>query len=119
MINWLLPCHEREAIENLPVDGVAGWDKGVVEVVAWVVGHADPLHDPTRPVVPDGCERHDLAKPKAGESEVQRRRACLSRVAVAPRFLDEAPADFDRAEMGRPRAAAGPLHRHSAAIVRH
>jgi len=79
----------------MPLQRMARVYVRVIEIICRVARHTNALHDSSRALVQWHGERDDFFKCQLLEAETQRGRGCLGRVAVAPVFLCESPANFD------------------------
>src|SRR5690242_13207464 len=78
------------AVEHVAAQRMARGEAWMVEVIPRIVGHPELLHDPPRPPVPDGRERHDLAF-RGGHHGP----CALGRQSPAPMLRGQPPADLD------------------------
>src|ERR1043165_8789527 len=68
---------------------------GVIEIVGWVVRHAQFFHDPSGADVRQRGERNDFAESDLLESKRQRRAGALSPMPLVPKLEGQAPASLN------------------------
>src|SRR4029079_10808309 len=89
------PFLAREAVEDMASKRMPGRQPGVVEVVRWVVVHAESIHDGTRACVGHGGEGDDLVEPERLDPDLERCPPGFGRETVPPGLPREPPADLD------------------------
>ena len=68
----------------------------MVEVLAWIVRHSEPLHHRLRAQVADRGERHQLVERQHPECKRRGATGGFGGIAASPRRVSEAPTDLDR-----------------------
>ena len=67
---------------------------GMVEIIRFVMRHAELFHNPARAGIGGDCEGDNLRKTELGETEIKRGIGRLRRIALTPIIFGDAPADF-------------------------
>src|SRR5262245_44514896 len=68
--------------------------QGMIEIVAWIMGHANVFHHTARRSVRGHCQRNNLRKIQAIKSKVQDGSRCLRSVALIPVLRCDTPTNF-------------------------
>lgn len=66
----------------------------MIEIVAWIVRHLEPLHHGARASIDRRRNRDDFGKTESLERKLHRASSALARISMPPGFDRQAPADF-------------------------
>ncbi len=91
----LLTTDGLNAVEDVAAMGVGCGESGMVEVVGWVMGHAELFHNAAGAEVGGNGKGDDLFKSEISERVMKDSACAFSGEALAPVVEGEAPADFD------------------------
>ncbi|ESY62579.1 hypothetical protein X742_32485 [Mesorhizobium sp. LNHC232B00] len=61
-LSFSMPVFISKLVKYLASQGIIGFLERMIEVVLWIVGHANALHDPARGSVFDRSNGHDLVQ---------------------------------------------------------
>jgi hypothetical protein len=86
---------QADSIQQVTTQGIALIEHGMVEVITWIVCHAQSLHDPARADILRHREGDDLAHCQMVATIVEDGARRFSGISVIPVLTRQSPADLD------------------------